>query len=555
MPKKETKQITLSKSTAAPLDAGSQIGTLAREFRMVPVDKVEPTPDNPRTLNVKAQLFIDFAATVKRQGVVVPVHVRDHPTKTGHYELRAGERRWTAAKVSGLREIPAIYYPVMTDAQAFELTFTENYQREDLTPMEQGKAVGTLLAKFDNDMQAVASKMGKTIHWVATHAAIDKGLCADWKKAIVSGRFAAFTAAHLALIAPWPEETQKALMERFSYRGDRLTVADLQREMKEFRHDLSAAKWDITAELPTPAGAGKTRACAGCERNSALAPELWQDDGKKAGNGHCLDDTCWDARMKAALDAVVAKFKEENPDGVFVQANEYWKDDAAPGIKSLSMNEYDQVKKGDRGAVPALIVQGLGKGGVRWVKVDASAKEKAQKSAASTTGNSLADRRKVLESKRWAMTCVELDRVLAKTGYEGLQAHAYPASMVMALAEAFGTKHRYEYPMQEGKKWATVMAVQSPATGAEELWLQVRPVLQERIRNRFGITQVSDELIKEAKAVAQLIGVDLSVIFADVSTRKGFTEPKAWEALEAAEKASKDKSGKKASTAPAKKEK
>ena len=92
-----------------------------------------PTPDNPRRIDVTGEAFQELVDSVRGQGVLVPVHVRAHPKRKGKWDLRAGERRLRAAQAAGLETIPAIVHDAMTDAEAFELTFTENFAREDLT--------------------------------------------------------------------------------------------------------------------------------------------------------------------------------------------------------------------------------------------------------------------------------------------------------------------------------------------------------------------------------------------------------------------------------------
>ena len=216
------------------------------EFMQLPTATIMPSGENPRIINEKDPRFVELAESVAAQGVMVPVHVRPKGKK---YELLAGERRLRAAKVAKRETIPAIFHQGMTDAEAFELTYAENFCREDLTPLEESRAVATLLEKYKNDTPAVAAKMGKSERWVRLRAFLHKGLIKDWQNVLSTEdpnhcEFAHWTTAHFELVARLTNAAQAELLaELVKGWGDGIeTVAQLQEQINQFLRQLSKAK-------------------------------------------------------------------------------------------------------------------------------------------------------------------------------------------------------------------------------------------------------------------------------------------------------------------------
>ena len=103
------------------------------DLRKLPVDLLQPGKYQPRH-NIHAESLEDLASSIKAQGVVQPIVVR--PIGAGRYEIIAGERRWRAAQMAELHEIPAVIRDVPDDA-AIAMALIENIQRENLNPMDQ----------------------------------------------------------------------------------------------------------------------------------------------------------------------------------------------------------------------------------------------------------------------------------------------------------------------------------------------------------------------------------------------------------------------------------
>ncbi len=127
------------------------------EIEEIPLPLVSPNPYQPRRVFDDSTLE-ELAESVKAKGLLQPVLVRR--LGDGGYELIAGERRWRAAKLAGLKKIPAIVRPA-TDAEAVEMALIENLQRKDLNPMEAARAFQRLMKEFGLTQEVVARQLGK----------------------------------------------------------------------------------------------------------------------------------------------------------------------------------------------------------------------------------------------------------------------------------------------------------------------------------------------------------------------------------------------------------
>ena len=128
------------------------------ELRRIPVDLLQPGKYQPRH-NMHAESLEDLASSIKAQGVVQPIVVRS--IGGGRYEIIAGERRWRAAQMAQLHEIPAMVRDVPDEA-AIAMALIENIQREDLNPLEEAGALQRLIDEFAMTHQQVAEAVGRS---------------------------------------------------------------------------------------------------------------------------------------------------------------------------------------------------------------------------------------------------------------------------------------------------------------------------------------------------------------------------------------------------------
>lgn len=126
-------------------------------LRMMPVDRIQPGRYQPRKV-FQDDALQELADSIKSQGVIQPVVLR--PSGSG-YELIAGERRWRAAQIAGLHDIPAVVQDISDDA-AIAMGLIENIQREDLNPVEEAVGLQRLIDEFEMSHLQVAEAIGRS---------------------------------------------------------------------------------------------------------------------------------------------------------------------------------------------------------------------------------------------------------------------------------------------------------------------------------------------------------------------------------------------------------
>ncbi|MFN0122245.1 MAG: ParB/RepB/Spo0J family partition protein [Blastocatellia bacterium] len=125
--------------------------------RMLPIDKLEPNPQQPR---IEIGDLTDLIASVKEKGVLEPLLVR--PSEVGgRFMIISGERRYRAAREAGLRELPCIEMDV-DDRAVAEIALIENLQRKDLTPFEEADGFAVLVSRFSYTHEEISRKIGKS---------------------------------------------------------------------------------------------------------------------------------------------------------------------------------------------------------------------------------------------------------------------------------------------------------------------------------------------------------------------------------------------------------
>ena len=124
------------------------------------ISEVEPRSDQPRK-TFSHESLESLAESISQFGVLQPIVVRESKLLPGTYEILAGERRWRAAKMAGLSEIPAVILDG-DDLKAAQVAIIENVQREDLNPIEEALAYDALIDKFDLTQEQVAKQVGKS---------------------------------------------------------------------------------------------------------------------------------------------------------------------------------------------------------------------------------------------------------------------------------------------------------------------------------------------------------------------------------------------------------
>ena len=127
-------------------------------YQLLPLHKVEPNPDQPRQ-DFDEEELTALADSIAVHGVIQPLTVRQLPS--GYYQIIAGERRWRAARIAELREIPAVIIEA-DDRKVMELALIENLQRQDLNPVEEAMGYRSLMEDYGLTQEDAAKQVGKS---------------------------------------------------------------------------------------------------------------------------------------------------------------------------------------------------------------------------------------------------------------------------------------------------------------------------------------------------------------------------------------------------------
>ena len=195
--------------------------------------EIEPNRAQPRK-DFNEEALAQLADSIRTHGVIQPLLVR--PKANGSYQLIAGERRWRAARMAGLSEVPVVIRE-MENSEAAELSLIENLQREDLNPMEEALGYQELMEQYGMTQEQVAQRMGKSRSAVANALRLS-GLPQNVQTMVRTGSLSAGQAR--SILAFGTEERMNAVAEETVKKG--LTVRELERLAKKADKPESASK-------------------------------------------------------------------------------------------------------------------------------------------------------------------------------------------------------------------------------------------------------------------------------------------------------------------------
>lgn len=199
---------------------------------LVKITKVEPNREQPRK-NFDEDALQELADSIKQFGLLQPILVQDRKT---HYEIIAGERRWRAAKLAGLKEVPVIIRDY-TEQEIVEISLIENIQREDLNPIEEAQAYKKLLTEFNLKQDEVAERVSKSRTAVTNSMRLLK-LCDEVQQMIIDDMI---TTGHArALISIEDPEQQYTIAQKVF--DEKLNVRDVEKLVKNLNKPEKAKK-------------------------------------------------------------------------------------------------------------------------------------------------------------------------------------------------------------------------------------------------------------------------------------------------------------------------
>nr|WP_137700954.1 ParB/RepB/Spo0J family partition protein [Marimonas lutisalis] len=136
-----------------------------RAERHLPIERIVPNPDQPRRSFDKDKLQ-DLADSIREKGVIQPLIVRVDPKNSKQYQIVAGERRWRAAQIAQLHELPVLVRE-FDDTEVLEIAIIENIQRADLNPVEEAAGYRQLIDRFGHTQEQLAQALGKSRSHIA----------------------------------------------------------------------------------------------------------------------------------------------------------------------------------------------------------------------------------------------------------------------------------------------------------------------------------------------------------------------------------------------------
>ncbi len=207
-------------------------------YQLLPIYKVEPNPDQPRHDFDEEELQL-LADSIAVHGVIQPLTVRQLPS--GYYQIIAGERRWRAARMANLSDIPAVIIEA-DDKKAMELALIENLQRQDLNPVEEALGYQTLIQEYGLTQEDAARQVGKSRPAVANALRL-LSLCPDVLDQLRKGEL---TAGHArAILTLKTEKKQKEAAQKIIALS--LSVRQAETLCKNMAKDPEPKKEEVLA--------------------------------------------------------------------------------------------------------------------------------------------------------------------------------------------------------------------------------------------------------------------------------------------------------------------
>ena len=191
----------------------------------ISIAKLKPSPSQPRRLFDKNSIN-ELAESIKSKGLVQPILVRPSPTETGAYEIIAGERRWRAAQIAQLHEVPAVIRQ-LDDVESLEVAIIENVQRSDLSPIEEAAGYKRLIENHGHTQEVLAEIVGKSRSHIANIIRL-LGLPQSIQDMIIEGKISSGHARAI-MNSAFPEQlAEKIVSENLSVRA----AEDLAKQKK-----------------------------------------------------------------------------------------------------------------------------------------------------------------------------------------------------------------------------------------------------------------------------------------------------------------------------------
>ncbi len=224
-----------------------------RTAKEVPVEHLHASPFQPRQ-DWDQEALESLAASIVERGILQPILVRRHPDREGEFEIIAGERRWRAAQIAKLHEVPVIIKE-LSDSDSLEVAIIENIQRHDLSPIEEAEGFQRLLQEFQYTQEKLSENVGKSRSHVTNILRL-LNLPATVQQLIRDGRLSA-GAARTLITADDPEGLARKIVEQG------LSVRDAEKLTSKKPRNRARSSSRVTKDADTLALEGDLSAAIG----------------------------------------------------------------------------------------------------------------------------------------------------------------------------------------------------------------------------------------------------------------------------------------------------
>ena len=236
----------LGKGLGALLGDFEEVSTEKSAYQLLPIYKVEPNPDQPRRDFDEEELQA-LADSISEHGIIQPQTVRE--LNSGYYQIIAGERRWRAARLANLSEVPVVIIEA-DDKKAMELALIENLQRQDLNPVEEALGYKSLMEDYGLTQEDAAKRVGKSRPAV-TNALRLLALPEEVLRKVRSGELSAGHARAILTVKSEKKQlaaAQKIVALGLSVRQAELLCRNMAKEAPEKQEEPVTLKVDYVAE-------------------------------------------------------------------------------------------------------------------------------------------------------------------------------------------------------------------------------------------------------------------------------------------------------------------
>jgi ParB family chromosome partitioning protein len=526
------------------------------KVEQIPLGQIRPNPWNRKHGGFNQAKLQELAESIRVVGVLHPALVRFNPVSPHAdepNELVAGERRWKAARLAGLATLPCVVREI-DDATLMKIATIENLQREDIHPLDEAEGYARLIAKGDYDVELLAKEVGRSPSYIYQRLKL-QDLIPPAKKQLEEGKI---EASHAILIARLQPAQQKEILGCFLFqRGEEISVREIDVYIRQhILLDLSQSSFKRDdAELVPAAGP-----CTTCPKRTGYQPALFADVCNGGKKDYCTDPLCFHGKLEALLQRRRQELKGQKHLEV-LDRGAYgldWKEQQRlkkAGVKESSA--WEECKKSDEDAVPALVVAGDNPGRLTYGR---ERKQNRFGYSEPTAAEKAARKKQLLEAKiQMAIRKRTWDAVLqvleAKKVFK-----AIPAELLRTIAQnlwqrtlndvqgaycqAMGWKELPRQSGEYGHPWERMGRTRIAKYESDELlqFMLTVTLAQDLIGPGWHGTEC-----QRMKEVAAIYKLDTDAIAAQV--RKEFTE-KAKAREERAKKAAKPKAKKRT---PAKK--